>query len=156
MAKRAIIGIALGILFAPVIYMMLSGLFMMWISIITVDFTSFAQFYALTGGMSMTAPIISVIDGSLTFDLFMSVYILGMFTWVIIGMWAGAIERSAGRGVGVAAGIWLGWLIIELIMMAIMGGLSVFLDMILETFYTLLIAILVAAIFGAITKSEEF
>ncbi|MHA1276578.1 MAG: hypothetical protein ACTSQ8_05280 [Candidatus Helarchaeota archaeon] len=156
MAARAIVGIALGIFFAPIIYMLLTGTFMTWIGLITVDFNSWGSMWLSYGSMSMTAPITYVITGVMSFDLFMSTFALTMFTWVIIGMWAGAIERSAGRGIGVAAGIWLGWMIINLIIMAATGTISLFLGMLEATFYTLIIVILVAAIFGAITKSEEF
>ncbi len=162
MAARAIVGIALGIFFAPIIYMLLSGTFMTWIGLITSDFNAWGMGWIYGNPIPalpaefMTAPITIVITGVMDFNTFMSTFALVMFTWIIIGMWAGSIERSAGRGVGVAAGIWLGWLIIYVIVLAVMGGLGGILTMLEWTFFTLILAIIMAALFGAITKSEEF
>lgn len=178
MAARAIVGIALGILFAPVIYILLitisySTFFSSWLSsLIHGDFTSFFGLWVYGGTYSMQAPIMSSTTfpismiwgfgpGSLL-SVWLPIYIAGLVTWTIIGAWAGAIERSAGKGIGVGVGIWLGWLIIELIVMA-MGGIfmilpdiSYFLDYLLADLLTVIVVIVVAAIFGAMTKSEEF
>jgi hypothetical protein len=160
MAARAIVGIALGIFFAPILYFLLNGTFMTWLGLITVDFNSWGYMWLTGGAASMAAPITGVITGAISFSNFLDPtlwpYIFAMFTWIIIGMWAGSIERSAGRGVGVAAGIWLGWMIITLILMAVAGTIGLFLAFLEATFFTLLLAIIMAALFGAITKSEEF
>ena len=86
---------------------------------------------------------------------FIPMYIAGLVTWGITGVWAGAIERSAGRGIGVGVGIWLGWMIIELISLAVMNLIGFFLNYLLAQLFTAIIVIVVAAIFGAMTRSEE-
>ena len=171
MAKRAIVGIVLGILFTPVVCILLITLtyytvFSNWFwSLLQGDFINFAETWVLAGRASMVAPIfsstsfpVSIVygfgEGSLLTE-FLPLYLAGLATWVIVGMWAGAIERNAGRGVGIGAGIWLGWLIIELVYMAIIGTIGLFVDWVLAQLLTLLVVILVAAIFGAMTRSEE-
>ncbi|NVM56305.1 MAG: hypothetical protein HWN66_21590, partial [Candidatus Helarchaeota archaeon] len=76
--------------------------------------------------------------------------------WTVMGMWAGAIERNPMRGLGVGAGIWLGWFILELIYLAITGFINLFLGFFLIQWFSLIIVILAAVVFGALTKSEEF
>jgi len=171
MAARAIVGIALGILFVPVICILLTTLtyytvFSNWFwSLLQGDFANFAETWILAGRASMVAPIISSTkfpislvygfgSGSLLTE-FLPLYLPGLVTWAIMGAWAGAIERSAKRGIGVGAGIWLGWLIIEIIYMAVVGALTLALDWLLGELLTLAVVIVVAAIFGAMTKSEE-
>jgi hypothetical protein len=179
MAARAIVGIALGILFAPVIYILLQTLsyytaFSGWFgSLLNGDFTTFFSNWILGGVWSMQAPIMSSASfpvsmiwgfgptGSLL-SAWLPMYLAGLVTWTIIGAWAGAIERSAGRGIGVGVGIWLGWLIIEIIVMALGGitfylpGISYLVEYLLANLLTVIVVIVVAAIFGAMTKSEEF
>jgi hypothetical protein len=171
MAARAIVGIILGILFAPVIFILLTTIsysseFANWFwSLFQGNFTDFAMDWVYAGGASMVAPLMpsmtylySLIEGFGAGSLltqFLPNYLPGLVTWTIIGMWAGAIERSAGRGIGVGAGIWLGWLIIELVFSAVKGLIGIFIDVLLAQLLTLLVVILVAAIFGAMTRSEE-
>jgi hypothetical protein len=170
MAARAIVGIVLGILFAPVIFILLTTIsysseFANWFwSLFQGDFTNFAISWIYAGGSSMVAPIMpsiypySLIEGFGAGSLltqFLPSYLPGLVTWAIMGMWAGAIERSAGRGIGVGAGIWLGMLIIEIIFSIIVGSIGLFVDVLLAELLTLLVVILVAAIFGAMTRSEE-
>jgi hypothetical protein len=158
MAGRAIAGIALGMLFLPVIVLFLNGNFYTWITSITVDFNTFLNGYLFAGvGLTgaLTVDLISLFTTT-TLPIWLSVFAINIIAWVIIGMWSGAVERSAGRGIGVAVGIWLGWLIIELIMMAISGAISLFLNFVMIQWFSVVIAIIFAAIFGAITKSEEF
>jgi len=168
MAARAIVGIALGMLFAPVIYLLVIGAqfpaffstpetyFLNWITGITTDFNNFLMSYASAGMFALQVPLISLFSPLLGLGQWLSWFIAGMITWAIIGMWAGAIERSAGRGIGVAVGVWLGWIIIELIFMAVTGSIALFLAALLDQWFGVVIAIIFAAIFGAITKSEEF
>ena len=156
MAARAIVGIALGMLFLPVIFLFLDGGFWTWITSITVDFNGFLMIYANAGTNTLVIPLIDLFTPALTLPDFLYYYAFSIITWAIIGMWAGAIERSAGRGIGVAVGIWLGWLIIQIIIVAILGFISLFLTAIIAEWFALVIAIIFAAIFGAITKSEEF
>jgi hypothetical protein len=167
MAARAIVGIALGMLFLPVIVLFLNGDFYTWITSITSNFNGFLNQYITAGiGTPILFPTPSV-DGALTVDLiglftiplytlsvWLPIFAINIIAWVIIGMWAGAVERSAGRGIGVAVGIWLGWIIIEVIMMAMAGLIGIILSLIMVQWFSLVIAIIFAAIFGAITKSE--
>jgi hypothetical protein len=159
MAARAIVGIALGMLFLPVIYLFAYGSFWPWITSIA-DFNPFLVSYIGSGVTTMIIPLIGLFDGTYTIDVFLMVFAISIMAWTIIGMWAGAIERSPGRGIGVAVGIWLGWLIIQIIVMVIdptiLGPITGFLDYILAEWFALVIAIIFAAIFGAMTKSEEF
>jgi len=155
MAARAIVGIALGMLFLPVIFLFLNGIFWPWITSITIDFNTFLSTYIGAGGATMEIDLIGLFT-IYNLPMWLSVFAVNIVIWAIIGMWAGAVERSAGRGIGVAVGIWLGWLIIELIMMAISGFIVFFLDMLMVQWFSVVIAIIFAAIFGAITKSEEF
>ena len=171
MAARAIIGIALGILFAPVIWMLLAsiasaGYFASWFwSLFGGNFGYFMGQWINAGMKSMVAPIMpsgmfpnSLIEGFGPGSLlagFIPMYIAGLVTWGITGVWAGAIERSAGRGIGVGVGIWLGWMIIELISLAVMNLIGFFLNYLLAQLFTAIIVIVVAAIFGAMTRSEE-
>jgi len=156
MAARAIVGIALGMLFLPVIVLFLDGSFWGWITSITVNFNVFLNTYLVFGATTLTIPLITLFGPALNLSTFLFVYAVPMVAWAIIGMWAGAIERSAGRGIGVAVGVWLGWLIIELIMLAIEGFIALFLNLLIEQWFSVVIAIIFAAIIGAVTKSEEF
>jgi hypothetical protein len=171
MAARAIVGLILGILFVPVIFILLKTIgdsdafqYLFW-SLFQGYFTEFAVEWTQAGGASMVAPIMpsmtypySLVEGfgaGWLLTEFVPMYLPGLVTWAIIGMWAGAIERSAGRGIGVGVGIWLGWLIIETIYMAVTSTLGYFVDAVLAQLLTLLVVILIAAIFGAMTRSEE-
>jgi hypothetical protein len=173
MAARAIVGIALGMLFLPVIWLLLVAsqfpiiplplspgpdlTFWNWITSITTNFNGFLTSYLAAGMGALTTPLITlfVLPG-MTIANYLSWFAAGIITWAIIGMWAGAVERSAGRGIGVAVGIWLGWVIIEIIYWAISGSLTILIAAIMDQWFGLVIAIIAAAIFGAITKSEEF
>ena len=173
MAARAIIGIAIGILFAPIIYMLLFGIAFIgsgwtpfsewwWTLFGSGDFMTWINDWMMWGQLSMVAPIMGaggLIEGfgagALLTD-FAAFYAPALFTWAIVGMWAGAIERSPGRGIGVAVGVWLGWFIIILIMMLIGGGIGGLVDFLLASLLTLIVAILAGLVFGAMTKSEEF
>lgn len=171
MAARAIVGIALGILFVPVIWMLLisitvSGYVAFWFwSLFQGNFNNFLLMYVTGGMQSMSAPIMpglsfphSLIEGFGTdsfFTGFLHTYLAALVTWTIIGAWAGAIERSAVRGIGVGAGIWLGWLIIEMIYELALGSFSFFLTLLVAQLLTVIVVIVVAAIFGAMTKSSE-
>jgi len=188
MAARAIVGIALGFLFAPVIYILLflNGiLFQQWFWILFKDgnFTDFAMTWAALGVNSTIAPIwgpsaTTIGDNSLINGIgpgsllagFLPLFGVTLVTWAIIGVWAGAIERSPGRGIGVGIGCWIGWLIVALILWFVnpviagtefqKGMLSLGIDnigyLILSQVLTAVVVIAVAAIFGALTKSEEF
>ena len=155
MAARAIVGIALGMLFLPVILLFMDGALWFWLTSITTNFNFFLNFYVTFGSYAMTVPLIDLFTTD-TLPMWLAAYALPIICWAIIGMWSGAVERSAGRGIGVAVGIWLGWLIVELIVMAIGGGIAFFLDALIAQWFAVVIAIIFAAIFGAITKSEEF
>ena len=168
MAARAIIGIALGILFAPIIAMLLltigysytfSSFF--W-GLFGGDFMGGLNLYLYSGLIAMEAPIIGsggLIDGlgsgSLLTD-FLPNYLPSLFTFGILGMWAGAIERSPGRGAGVAAGIWIGWMIIGIIFFLVVGVAAIIVDWLLACLLTLIVAVLAGVIVGVMTKSEEF
>jgi hypothetical protein len=156
LAGRAIAGIALGMLFLPVILIFSFGSFWPWITSITVDFNAFIMTYVGAGMGALNVPLLDLFTPLYTINTWLAAFAISIIAWAIIGMWAGAIERSAGRGIGVAVGIWLGWLIIQIIYLAVMGIIAVFLNALLAEWFSLVIAIIFAAIFGAITKSEEF
>jgi hypothetical protein len=198
MAARAIIGIAIGFLFAPVIFLLLYTNAMMptsfsswfWSLFHDADFTGFATTWASAGISSTFAPLWgptatyignnSLISGfgagSLLgttgpmFPGFLPAWGPGMIVWAIVGVWAGAIERSPGRAIGVGVGCWLGWLIVAILLWFInptismipfqtilgMEGITTILLLILTPILTVVVVIVVAAIFGALTKSEEF
>jgi hypothetical protein len=181
MAARAIIGILLGILMVPIIWMILysiwfAGLFTglgapvlytpfsdwFWSLFGYGDFVGFLDKFVTAGQGALIAPLWgsgSLIEGfgagALLTD-WLPMYTPALLSFGIAGMWAGAIERSAGRGIGVAVGIWAGWIIIIIIMMFINGMASAILSLLEASLLTLIVAILAAAIFGAMTKSEEF
>jgi hypothetical protein len=165
------VGIALGMLFAPVIYLLLATIqtptiFSNWFwSLAHGDFTTFLTSWVNAGYQSMEAPIVSSVifpnslisgfgPGSLLAS-WLPTYLAGIITWMIVGVWAGAIERSAGRGIGVGVGIWLGWLIIEIIYFLVVGAFALFFESLLADLLTVIVVIVVAAIFGAMTRSEE-
>jgi hypothetical protein len=181
MAARAIIGILLGILFVPVIYMLLWSYgsylgtdFATWFWKLFGDgnFVGFMEQWVQTGAMSTVAPLIGPAGlitafgaGSSLLGSYIPFFGVTLAIWAMVGAWSGAIERSPGRGIGVAVGIWLGWFIITLIMYFIdvnmvvlmsIFGISTVMDLILGQLLPLIVGILVAAIFGAMTKSEEF
>ena len=171
MAARAIIGIALGIIFAPVIFLLIYSVgqptaFSTWFWSMMSDISTFFTNWMGYGAQSMAAPIMqnalfpnSLIEGFGAGSLltgFLPAYAPALVTWTILGAWAGAIERSPGRGVGVGAGIWIGWLIIEVIYMLIYGLTAFLVDALIAQLLTLIVVILVALVFGAMTKSEEF
>ena len=173
MAARAIVGIALGMLFAPIAWMLLVSINQTmgspnvfsdwwWTLFGSGDFTGWIQSYLLYGTISMYAPLtgatslIEGFGGGSLLTIFWPLWGAACVTWVIVGMWAGAIERSPGRGIGVGAGIWLGWVIIEVIYAAILGTIGTIGTMLLNQVLTLILVIIVAAVFGAMTKSEEF
>lgn len=174
MAARAIVGILLGILFAPVLFLLLASIgdntaFATWFWSMTSDLTSFLTGWMGAGVESGIAPLFQSLSypnglieafgpGVSLLSNWIPTYAPALITWVVIGAWAGSVERSAGRGIGVGIGIWLGWLIIGII-----GGLvmplvinPIILDVILGMLLTAIVVIIVAAIFGAMTKSEEF
>ena len=174
MAARAIVGILLGILFAPVLFLLLASignntLLANWFWSMTSDFTLFITSWMGAGVNSGIAPLfqsLSYPNGLIEafgpsvslFSNWIPTYAPAIITWVVMGAWAGSIERSPGRGIGVGIGIWLGWLII-----AIIGGFimplvfnPLILDVVLGMLLTAIVVIIVAAIFGAMTKSEEF
>lgn len=164
MAARAIVGIALGIFFAPILYFLATGVLMLWFqSISNIQLWTIAW---MAGGLtSAYAPMMGLFDGSITIDLFLMLFAVGMIVWIMIGMWAGAIERSAKRGIGVALGVWLGWLIIGIIGLymipevaaaLLLLGITDIVSLLLGMLWNLILVILIAAMFGAITKSEEF
>ncbi|MDD1777432.1 MAG: hypothetical protein LUQ65_04625 [Candidatus Helarchaeota archaeon] len=154
MAARAIIGIALGMLFLPIIYMFLDGIFWTWLTYYD-NFEYFLKFFTGNSAYAMTIPLIDLFTTD-TLPTWLSTYGFGIICWAIMGIWAGAIERSVKRGIGVVAGIWLGWLIIRIIILAIGNLLSLVPLALLMFWFALVIGIIFAAIFGAITKSEEF
>ena len=173
MAARAIVGILIGILFAPVIYILLMSIatptaFSTWFWSMLSDFTGFITTWMNSGIDSTVAPLISygaytgtsLIDGfGPTYGLlaeWLPTYAPALITWTVIGAWSGAIERSAGRGIGVGVGCWLGWLIIGVIGVLLIGLPIAILDLIIAQLMTVIVVIVVAAIFGAMTKSEEF
>jgi ABC-type glycerol-3-phosphate transport system permease component len=174
MAARTIVGIVLGILFVPVIWIFLTTIaspssinsFQYWVwSLLEGNFTSFLGQWVDAGMRSMVVPLMpsgmfpnSLIEGFGPGSLlagFIPMYKAGLITWVVIGMWVGAIERRADRAIGAGVGIWLGWLIIELVFLAVQGTVASFLDWLLAQLLTLIIVIVVAIIFGAMTKSEK-
>jgi len=178
MAARAIVGIILGILFTPVIFILLTTIsysseFANWFwSLLNGNLTGFMSQWVNDGMNSMVAPILpsllfqnSLIEGIFTSAImpsasllagFLPSYLAGLITWTIVGVWAGAVERSAKRAISVGAGVWLGWLIIELIFLAVTDMVGLFFNWLLAQLLTLMVVILIAAIFGAMTRSEEF
>ena len=167
MAARAIVGILLGILAVPILWlMMVSSQFPLmetanpalwsWMTSITTDFNLFLNTYIASGIGALQLPLITLFSPAITISQWLSWFAAAMIVWLIIGMWAGAIERSPGRAIGVAVGVWLGWLIIEIIWLAMMGGLGLILAAILDQWFALVIAIIAAAVVGAMCKSEEF
>ncbi|TFG04427.1 MAG: hypothetical protein EU536_04665 [Promethearchaeota archaeon] len=159
-AARAIIGIALGMLFAPVLYLLLISFgttgFTDWFFLITTDFTTFLTSYVAVGSACMTVPLIALFT-TYTLGTWLGFFGVSMVVCIVIGMWAGAIERSPGRGIGVGVGIWLGWFIIALIFVLAMGGdIVLFLNGLVDAWFGVVLIIVAAAVFGAITKSEEF
>lgn len=126
MAGRAIAGIGLGIVFLPLLALLMTGFGISQFAtqLFSGQFIDAMAMYATAGINSMIAPLfganhVSVIEGLGADPLFM----WGFFTffsgalviWAVAGLWAGAIERSPTRGLLVGLGIWLGWLIITLI-----------------------------------------
>ncbi len=184
MAARAIVGILLGIIFAPVLWLVLiiypamlsvSSIigfpefislvpesipvdFSTWLLSITSDFTgAFLTGYINAGMLSLNAPLIDIFVGpTVTISNWIPLFGAACITWIVVGIWAGAIERSPGRGIGVGIGVWLGWLIIEIIWLAINGLIGLIGLLLYWQWFTAVLVIATAAIFGAITKSEEF
>ncbi|HUX98923.1 MAG TPA: hypothetical protein VMV49_05175 [Candidatus Deferrimicrobium sp.] len=178
MAARAIIGILLGILFLPVFYLLLyaSGSnFSSWFWTLfgSGDFMGFMEGWMQAGALSTIAPLVGTYGlipalgaGSSLLGMYLPMFGTTFAVWAMIGAWSGAIERSAGRGIGVAVGIWLGWFIITMILyfvdpimpvaLLVMYMIPNIMQLILAQILPLIMAILVAAIFGAMTKSEEF
>lgn len=104
----------------------------------------------------MTVPLIALFT-TYTLGTWLGFFGVSMVVCIVIGMWAGAIERSPGRGIGVGVGIWLGWFIIALIFVLAMGGdIVLFLNGLVDAWFGVVLIIVAAAVFGAITKSEEF
>jgi hypothetical protein len=180
MAARAIVGILLGILFVPVLFLILLSIgdfnvFSNWIWQVTTNLQGFLYGWMTAGIQSTVAPLLgtnSLIEGFGTGTLlegFLPLFAGSLVTWAVVGMWAGAIERSPGRGIGVGVGVWLAWLIIMLIGMYMIPEIALFLaglflslgfltviDLLLAMLLPLIVVIVVAVIFGAMTKSEEF
>ncbi|MHA1263844.1 MAG: hypothetical protein ACTSRS_01290 [Candidatus Helarchaeota archaeon] len=170
MAARAIVGIALGMLFAPVLYIFLTSLqpgvlyatvdttFTDWFLSITSDFTgSFLSGYITAGQSMMMCDLITLFSPATGLATWLAWFGPAIMTWVVVGMWAGAIERSPGRGIGVGIGCWLGWALVSMIYLLILGApITLALGAFLTGWFAAVIVIVVAAIFGAITKSEEF
>jgi hypothetical protein len=169
MAARAIVGIALGILFAPVLYLFLTSLqpgvtmavidttFTDWLLSYT-DFTgSFLTGYINAGQMCVMGDLITLFAPGVGLATWLAWFGPGLMCWAIIGMWAGAIERSPGRGIGVGIGAWLGWALISMIYLLILGApITIALGAFITGWFTAVVVVIFAAIFGAITKSEEF
>ncbi|NVM29045.1 MAG: hypothetical protein HWN65_09380 [Candidatus Helarchaeota archaeon] len=177
MAARAIIGILLGVLFAPVVYLLLVSIgdptaFSNWFWSMTSDFNTFLSSWVNAGVNSTIAPLATTVSHPYSLILgfgptygilseWIPTYAPALITWALVGAWAGAIERSAGRGLGVGIGCWLGWLIIGLLVFFIAPTIIVplivgFVDLLLGMLMTAIVVLVVAVIFGAMTKSEEF